>query len=119
MEKDQREPEDRMREHFKGNIKETLSAKGQRRWIMLETFALEHDYTRGNSYSYRRENKHLMKIDKMIVYAEDIDSQDCEKIRELLEEKARIQTSPSLIAHALTMGGSTLGGVFLGYLLMK
>ena len=119
MRNGQRKMEDRMREHFKGSIKETLATKGQRRWIMLETLALGHDYTKESSYSYRHENKYLMKIDKIIVYAEDIEPHECEKMRELLEQKAKIQTSPSLIANALTMGGSTLGGAFLGYLLIR
>jgi len=36
----------------------------------------------------------------------------------LLERKGKIKTSPSLIGNALAMGSSTLGGAFLGYLLI-
>ena len=111
--------EDRIREQFRGNLKESLLAGGQRRWALLEEFALEHGYTREDGYSYRRENNYLMKIAWNIIYAENVEPQACEEIRELLEGKGRIQTSPSLIANALTIGGSTLGGAFLGYLLIR
>jgi hypothetical protein len=111
--------EDRIREQFRGNLKETLLAGGQRRWALLEEFALEHGYTREGGYSYRHENNYLMKIAKHIVYAENVETQSYEEIRELLEGKGKIQTSPSLIANALTIGGSTLGGAFMGYLLIR
>jgi hypothetical protein len=111
--------EDRIREQFRGNLKETLSARGQRRWALLEEFALEHGYTRGGGYSCRRENNYLMKIARYIIYAENVEPPAYEEIRELLEGKGKIQTSPSLIANALTIGGSTLGGAFLGYLLIR
>ena len=40
------------------------------------------------------------------------------EIRELLERKGKIKISASLIGNALAMGSSTLGGAFLGYLLI-
>jgi hypothetical protein len=48
-----------------------------------------------------------------------VEPQAYEKIRELLERRGRIQTSPSIIANALTIGGSTIGGAFLGFLLIR
>jgi hypothetical protein len=106
-------------EQFRENLKEALSARGQRRWTLLEEFAVEHGYTREKGNSYRHGNNYVMKIAKNIIYAEDVEPHAYEEIRELLEKKGRVQTSPSIIANALTMGGSTLGGAFLGYLLMR
>jgi hypothetical protein len=50
---------------------------------------------------------------------ENADKQIYQEIRELLEKRGRIQTSPSLISNALAIGGSTLGGAFLGFLLIR
>jgi len=59
-----------------------------------------------------------MKIGWNIIYIENVTTQAYEEIRELLERKGKIRTSPSLIGNALAMGSSTLGGAFLGYLLI-
>jgi len=119
MKKGPRGSEDRIREQFKRNLKETLSAKGQRRWALLGKLALEHGYQREGGYGYRHENNHLMKIAWNIIYIENVKTQAYEEIRGLLERRGKIQTSPSLIANALTIGGSTLGGAFLGFLLIR
>jgi hypothetical protein len=111
--------EDRIRERFRADLKETLSVRGQRRWALLEEFALEHGYAREGGCSYRHENNYLMKVGWNIVYAENVESPAYEEIRELFEGKGRVQTSPSLIANALTIGGSTLGGALLGFLLIR
>jgi len=113
------EPEDRIREEFKENLKKALAAKGQRRWNLLEELALEHGYEWEQAYSYRRENSYVMKVGGTIAYAENVDKQMYQEIRELLEKKGRTQTSPSLISNALAIGGSTLGGAFLGFLLIR
>ena len=118
MNKSSRESENRIREQYRDNLKETLSAKGQKRWTLLEDLALEHGYTLEDGYSYRYEKNYLMKIGWNIIYIENITSQEYNEIRELLERKGKIRTSPSLIANALAIGSSTLGGAFLGYLLI-
>lgn len=119
MNKGPGESEDRIREQFREDLKETLSAKGQRRWGLLEEFALEHGYTREGGYCYRYEKNYVMKITWNIIYIENVTTQAYEEIRGLLEGKGKIQTSPSVIANALTIGGSTLGGAFLGFLLIR
>jgi hypothetical protein len=119
MEKEPGRSEDRIREQFRGNVKETLSAKGQRRWDLLSESALEQGYTREDGYCWRHERNYLMKIARNIVYVENVEDQVYKEIRELLEDKGKIQTSLSLISSALTIGGSTLGGAFLGYLLIR
>jgi len=118
MNKSPRESETRIREQFRENLKETLSAKGQKRWALLEDLALEHGYTLEDGYSYRYDKNYLMKIGWNIIYIENITSQEYSEIRELLERKEKIRTSPSLIGNALAIGSSTLGGAFLGYLLI-
>jgi hypothetical protein len=119
MKKGSGESKDRISERFKGNLKETLSARGQRRWALLEEFALEHGYTRHEGYCYRYESNYLMKIAWNIIYLENVKAPVYKEIRELFERRGKIQTSPSLIANALTVGGSTLGGAFLGFLLIR
>lgn len=119
MKKDPVGSEDRIREQLREKEKEILSAKGQRRWALLEEFAVEHGYTSEGGYSYRHENNYVMKIAKTIIYAENVEAKAYEEIRELIERRGRIQTSPSIIANALTIGGSTLGGAFLGFLLIR
>jgi hypothetical protein len=119
MNKDPQGLEDQIHEQFREHVKETLSAKGQRRWVLLEECAVEHGYMREGGSSYRHENNYVMKIAKNIIYLEDVEPQSYEEVKELLEEKRKIQTSPSLIANALTIGGSTLGGAFLGFLLIR
>jgi len=111
--------EDRIREQFRGNLKEALSAKGQRRWNLLEGLVLEHGYTREDGSCYRHGNNYLMTVGRRIIYAEDVEPQAYEEIKGLLERRGRLQTSPSIIANALTIGGSTLGGAFLGFLLIR
>ena len=118
MNKSSRESETRIRERYRENLKETLSAKGQKRWTLLEDLALEHGYTLEDGYSYRYDKNYLMKIGWNIIYIENITSQEYNEIRELLERKGKIRTSPSLIGNALAIGSSTLGGAFLGYLLI-
>jgi len=118
MNKRSRESESRIRERYRENLKETLSAKGQKRWTLLENLALEHGYTLESEYSYRYDKNYLMKIGWNIIYIENITSEEYNEIRELLERKGKIKTSPSLIGNALAMGSSTLGGAFLGYLLI-
>jgi hypothetical protein len=118
MNKSSRESENRIREQYRDNLKETLSAKGQKRWTLLEDLALEHGYTLESEYSYRYEKNYLMKIGWNIIYTENITSQEYNEIRELLERKGKMRTSPSLIGNALAIGSSTLGGAFLGYLLI-
>jgi hypothetical protein len=113
-----RESENRIRERYRENLKETLAAKGQKRWALLEDLALEHGYTLEDGYSYRYEKNCLMKIGWNIIYLENITAQEYKEIRELLEIKGKIRTSPSLIGNALAIGSSTLGGAFLGYLLI-
>jgi hypothetical protein len=112
------EPENRIRERYRENLKETLSAKGQKRWALLEGLALKHGYTLESEYSYRYDKNYLMKIGWNIIYIENITSQECNEMRELLERKRKMRTSPSLIGSALAIGSSTLGGAFLGYLLI-
>ncbi|MFW6147456.1 MAG: hypothetical protein ACOC6B_03585 [Thermodesulfobacteriota bacterium] len=119
MKKEPLEPEDRIREEFKENIKKTLSERGQRRWNLLEELALEHGYLWEEAYSYRLDNNYLMKVGGTVAYAEDVNKQLYQEIKRLLEQKGRIQTSPSLISNALAIGGSTLGGAFLGFLLIR
>ena len=111
--------EDRIREQFREDLKETLSARGQRRWALLEERVLEHGYQREGGYGYRHGNNYLMKIAWNIIYLEGVTTQAYQEIRGLLERRGKIQTSPSLIANALTIGGSTLGGAFLGFLLIR
>jgi len=118
MNKRPRESEHKIREQYRENLKEKLSAKGQKRWTLLENLALEHGYTLEDGYSYRYDKNYLMKIGWNIIYIENITSQEYNEIRELLERKGKIRTSPSLIGNALAIGSSTLGGAFLGYLLM-
>jgi hypothetical protein len=118
MNKSSRESENRIREQYRDNLKETLSAKGQKRWTLLEDLALKHGYTLEDGDSYRYEKNYLMKIGWNIVYIENITSQEYNEVRELLERKGKMRTSPSLIANALAIGSSTLGGAFLGYLLI-
>jgi hypothetical protein len=118
MNKSSRESENRIREQYRDNLKETLSAKGQKRWALLEDLALKHWYTLESEYSYRYEKNYLMKIGWNIIYIENITSQEYNEIRELLERKGKMRTSPSLIGNALAIGSSTLGGAFLGYLLI-
>jgi len=112
------ESENRIREQYKENVKETLSAKGQKRWTLLKDLALEHGYTLEDEYSYRYDKNYLMKIGWNIIYIENITSQEYNEIRELLERKGKIRTSPSLIGNELAIGSSALGGAFLGYLLI-
>jgi len=112
------ELENRIRERYRENLKEILSAKGQKRWTLLEDLALEHGYTLEDGYSYRYEKNYLMKIGWNIIYIENITSQEYNEIRDLLETKGKMRTSPSLIGNALAIGSSTLGGAFLGYLLI-
>jgi hypothetical protein len=119
MKKEPAGPEDRIREEFRENIKKTLSAKGQRRWNLVEQLAVEDGFTWEDNSSYRHENNYVMKIDGTIVYAENVNTQTYKEIRELLRKKGRMQTSPSLISNALAIGGSTLGGAFLGFLLIR
>lgn len=118
MNKSPRESETRIREQFRENLKETLSAKGQKRWTLLEDLALEHGYALEDGYSYQYDKNYLMKIGWNIIYIENITSQEYSEIRELLERKGKIRTSPSLIGNALAIGSSALGGAFLGYLLI-
>ena len=119
MNKSQRESENRIREHFRENIKETLSTKGQKRWALLEDLALDHGYTLEDRYSYRYDKNYLMKIGWNIIYLENITTQAYEEIMELLERRGKMKTSPSLIGNALAIGSSTLCGAFLGYLLIR
>jgi len=119
MNKGPRESENSIRQQFRENLKETLSAKGQKRWTLLEDLAVEHGYTLDDRHSYRYDKNCLMKIGWNIVYVENITSQAYKEIRELLEQKGKTKTSPSLIGNALTIGSSTLGGAFLGYLLIR
>ena len=118
MNKSPGESENRIRERYRENLKETLSANGQKRWTLLKDLALEHGYTLEDEYSYRYDKNYLMKIGWNIIYVENVTTQAYEEIRELLERKGKIKTSPSLIGNALAMGSSTLGGAFLGYLLI-
>jgi len=118
MNKSSRGSENRIRERYRDNLKETLSAKGQKKWTLLEDLAIEHGYTLEDGYSYRYEKNYLMKIGWNIIYIENIISQEYNEIRELLERKGKIRTSPSLIGNALAIGSSALGGAFLGYLLI-
>jgi hypothetical protein len=118
MNKSSRGSENRIREQYRGNLKEMLSAKGQKRWALLKDLALEHGYTLEDEYSYRYDKNYLMKIAWNIIYVENVTTQAYEEIRELLERKGKIKTSPLLIGNALAMGSSTLGGAFLGYLLI-
>ena len=119
MNKRSRESENRIREPLRENLKQTLSAKGQKRWALLEDLALEHGYALEHGCSYRYDNNYLMKIGWSIIYVENITTQRYREIRELLERKGKIKTSPSLIGNALTIGSSTVGGAFLGYLLIR
>jgi len=112
------ESKNRIRERYRENLKETLSVKGQKKWTLLEDLAIEHGYTLESEYSYRYDKNYLMKIGWNIIYIENITSMEYNEIRELLERKGKIKTSPSLIGNALAMGSSTLGGAFLGYLLI-
>jgi hypothetical protein len=118
MNKSPRESENRIRERYRENLKETLSAKGQKRWALLGNLAFEHGYALEHGYSYRYDKNCLMKIGRNIIYIENITPQEYNEIRELLERKGKIRTSPSLIGNALAIGSSALGGAFLGYLLI-
>jgi hypothetical protein len=118
MNKRSRESESRIRERYRENVKKTLAAKGQKRWTLLKDLALEHGYTLESEYSCLYDKNYLMKIGWNIIYIENITSPEYNEIRELLERKGKIRTSPSLIGNALAMGGSTLGGALLGYLLI-
>jgi hypothetical protein len=119
MKKTPRGSQDRILEQFRGNLKEILSARGQRRWALLEEFAVEHGYAHEGGYSYRYEGNYLMKIARNIIYIENVKTQEYEEIKELLGRRGKIQTSPSLIGNALTIGGSTLGGALVGYFLIR
>ena len=119
MNKGPGESEERIRKQFREDLKETLSAIGHRRWDLLEQVALEHGYTREDGHSYRYGNNYLMKIAWNIIYLDNVTIQAYEEIKGLLEKRGKMQTSPSLIANALTIGGSTLGGAFLGFLLIR
>ena len=119
MEKISAPTREQIREQFKVNLKEALAAKGQRRWDLLGEFALEHGYKREDAYSYRYGKNYLIYIAKRIAYAEELENNSYEIIRELLERKWKIQTNPSIIANALTIGGTTLGGAIFGVFLIK
>ena len=45
-------------------------------------------------YFYRHENDYLMKIAWNIIYIENVKTQEYEEIKELLDRRAKIQTSP-------------------------
>ena len=113
-----RESEHTILERYRGDVKKTLAAKGQKRWVLLKDLALEHGYELENDHFYRYDKNYLMKIGWNIIYVENVTTQAYEEIRELLVKKGKIRTSPSLIGNALAMGSSTLGGAFLGYLLI-
>jgi hypothetical protein len=119
MDKSTTGSEHTIRKEYREHVREALSAQGQSRWRLLEDLALEHGYTREDEYSYQYNNNYLMKIGWNIIFIEDIASQEYREIRELLAKKGKIKTSPSLIGNALALGGSTLGGAFLGYLLIR
>lgn len=110
---------EQIRDQFKINLKEALTAKGQRRWDLLGEFALGHGYRREDAYSYRHGKNYLIYIAKRMVYAEDLENHSYEIIRDLLERKWKSQTNPSITANALTIGGTTLGGAVFGLFLIK
>ena len=118
MNKRTRESKHTIRERYRENVKKTLAAKGQKRWALLKDLAVEHGYTLESEHSYRYDTNYLMKIGWNIIYIENVTTQVYEEVRELLVRKGKIRTSPSLIGNALAMGSSTLGGAFLGYLLI-
>jgi hypothetical protein len=113
-----RESEHKIRERYRENTKKTMAAKGQKRWALLKDLALEHGFTIEDEYSYRYDKNYLIKIGWNIIYIENVTTQAYEEIRELVMRKRKISTSPSLIGNALAIGSSTLGGAFLGYLLI-
>lgn len=119
MNKGSKERENTIREEFKGKLEETLSAKGQKRWALLEALASEHGFRFEDTYTYRYDKYYLMKIGRTIIYLENMTNQSYTEIRELLEKKERIKTGVSLIGNAITVGSSALGGAVLGYLLIK
>ena len=118
MNESTKESEHKIRERYRGNVKKTLATKGQKRWALLKDLALEHGYTLESEHSYRYDKNYLMKIGWNIIYIEDVTTQAYDEIRELLVRRRKIRTSPSLIGNALAIGSSTLGGAFLGYLLI-
>lgn len=119
MNKGSRERENTIREEFKRTLAETLSAKGQKRWALLEALASEHGYKLEGRYTYRYDKDYLMKIGRTIIYLENIANQSYTEIRELVEKKERIKTGVSMIGNAITVGSSALGGAVLGYLLIR
>ena len=118
MNKSARESEHKIRERYRENVKKTLAAKGQKRWTLLKDLALQHGYALESEHFCRYDKNYLMKIGWNIIYVENVTTQECEAIRELLVRKRKMRTSPSLIGNALAIGSSTLGGAFLGYLLI-
>lgn len=113
-----KERENTIREEFKRNLAETLSAKGQKRWALLEALASEHGFRFEDRYTYRYDKSYVMKIGRTIIYLDNITNQSYMEIRELLEKKERIKTGVSMIGTAITVGSSALGGAVLGYLLI-
>ena len=100
-------------------LEETLSVEGLERWTLLEDLASENGYELEDRDSYRRDGEYILKIGRTEIYLRDMTDHEYREVRKLLEQRARITTSPSVIGNALTIGGSALGGAFLGYLLLR
>lgn len=109
----------RDQEQLTRRFEETLSAEGQKRWALLANLASEHGYELEDRYAYRHDGDYLMKIGRTVIYLRDMADHEYKEVRKSLEERERIATSPSVIGNALTIGGSALGGGFLGYLLIR
>ena len=95
MNKGPRGLENRIRERYRENLKETLSAKGQKRWALLEDLALKHGYTIEHGYCYRYEKNYLMKIGWNIIYVENVTNQAYEKIKNVPQRAVQFLTGES------------------------
>jgi hypothetical protein len=99
-------------------LKKALSAKGQERWALLTRLASEHGYDHEDKDSCTHDREHLTRIGRRVIYLQNMTDHEYRGVRKLVEQRARITTSPSVIGNALAIGGSALGGAFLGYLLL-
>lgn len=97
-----------------------LSVKGEKRWVLLKNIALDHNYRAHGEDSYKNDKDYLMKMNKKIIFLENVTQQAYEEIRDVLKRKGDInKTNPSLITQAISVGSSTIGGGVIGYLLIQ
>ena len=85
----------------------------------MTELASDYGYDLEDRNCYRHNADYLMRIGRRVIYLRNMRAHDYAEVKRLLEQRARIVTSPSVIGNALTIGGSALGGALLGYLLLR